>query len=71
MEEQNEIFINEYLYRLLLTFMESRDAEELAFALHRRVWDDIKETADEDNWTSADIDIALSRILRDTFCNNN
>ena len=60
-------YINEYIYRRFLVFMESRDAGEMAYALTDKVIDDITETADIENWNDCDIDIALSRIMLKTF----
>ena len=61
-------YINEYIYRRFLVFMESREAAEMAYALTDKVIKDIEETADIENWNSSDIDIALSRIMISTFC---
>lgn len=56
-------FINEHIYRRFLTFMESVDAGEMAYALTDEVMKDVLETADPDNWHSGDVDIALGRVL--------
>lgn len=64
-------YINEYIYRRFLVFMESRDAGAIADALTDKVIDDIVETADKENWNDCDIDIALSRIMLKTFVGEN
>ena len=60
--------INDYIYRMFLNFMESREAGEMAYALTDKVIDDMVETADADNWNTSDINLALSRIMISTFC---
>lgn len=60
-------YINEYIYRRFLVFMESADAGAIADALTDKVIEDITETADIEKWNSSDIDIALSRIMLKTF----
>ena len=60
--------INDYIYRMFLNFMESREAGEMAYALTDKVIEDMVETADVDNWNTSDINIALSRIMISTFC---
>lgn len=60
--------INDYIYRMFLNFMESREAGEMADALTNKVIEDMLETADTDNWYTSDIDLALSRIMISTFC---
>lgn len=57
--------INDYIYRMFLNFMESREAGEMAYALTDKVIEDIGETTG--NWNT-DIDMALSRIMISTFC---
>ena len=63
-------YINDYIYRMFLNFMESREAGEMAYALTDKVIEDMVETADVDNWNTSDINIALSRIMLETFCGN-
>lgn len=60
--------INDYIYRMFLNFMESREAGEMAYALTNKVIEDMLETADADNWNTSDINLALSRIMISTFC---
>ena len=60
--------INDYIYRMFLNFMESREAGEMAYALTNKVIEDMVETADADNWNTSDINLALSRIMISTFC---
>lgn len=60
--------INDYIYRMFLNFMESREAGEMAYALTDKVIEDMVETADVDNWNTSDINLALSRIMISTFC---
>lgn len=60
--------INDYIYRMFLNFMESREAGEMAYALTDKVIEDMIETADVDNWNTSDINLALSRIMISTFC---
>ena len=67
MNKKQREYINEYLYRKLLGIVtESDDAENLTSAIEDRIVRDIEECADE-NWNSSDIDIAFSRLLKDTF----
>lgn len=66
--EQKRNYINEYIYRKFLVFMESREAGEMAYALTDKVIEDMAETADVDNWNDSDINMALSRIMISTFC---
>ena len=47
--------INNYIYRMFLNFMESREAGEMAYALTDKVIEDMVETADVDNWNTSDI----------------
>lgn len=65
MKKNSKEGVNDYLYsRILILVPDSIEAGEVANALQDDVMQDIKETADPDNWHSGDIDIALSRVLR-------
>ena len=70
MNEKDLKFINEHLYRKFLYFMESADASRLAESITDVVADDIMDTADPDKWNSSDINIALSRLLLNVFCDD-
>lgn len=70
MNEKDLKFINEHLYRNFLYFMESADAGRLAESITDAVADNIMETADPDKWNSSDINIALSRLLLNVFCDD-
>lgn len=63
MEREQLLYINEYMYRKFLHFMDSEDAGKIADALEDDVARDIEETADKDNWNSSDVDIAMTRVL--------
>ena len=67
MDKNGKRFIDEHLYRHFLHFMESSDASELASAITDDIATDIEETADSENWTSGDVDMALARLLLNTF----
>lgn len=67
MDNNGKKFIDEHLYRHFLHFMESADASELAAAITDDIATDIEETADSENWTSGDVDMALARLLLNTF----
>lgn len=65
MKSIRQQYVNGYLYRTLLHLIpDSVECGEVADALQDDVMQDIRETADSENWNSADIDIALSRVLR-------
>ena len=63
MSEKQIDFVREYIYRFFLHIADSIEAGKLAEALLQDVVEDIKETADPDEWGSGDIDIALTRVL--------
>lgn len=63
MDRGQFLYINEYMYRRFLNFMDSEDAGKIADALEDDVARDIEETADKDNWNSSDVEIAMTRVL--------
>lgn len=63
MDKGQLLYINEYMYRMFLHFMDSSDAGRLSDELQDDVVRDIEETADGDNWNSSDVNIAMSRVL--------
>ena len=63
MDRKQLFYINEYMYRRFLNFMNSEDAGKLSDALEDDVARDIEETADKDNWNSSDVEIAMTRVL--------
>ena len=63
MTDRNKEYINDYMYRMFMHFMDSSDAGRLSDELQDDVVSDIEETADSDNWNSSDVDIAMSRVL--------
>jgi hypothetical protein len=63
MDKGQLLYINEYMYRHFLNFMDSEDAGKIADALQDDVARDIEETADKDNWNSSDVEIAMTRVL--------
>ena len=67
MNERQRRYVNEYIYRKFLLFMDCSDASRLADSITDGIVNDIEETAGED-WHSGDIDIALSRLMVNTFC---
>jgi hypothetical protein len=63
MDRERLFYINDYIYRKFLNFMDSEDAGKIADALEDDVARDIEETADKDKWNSSDIEIAMTRVL--------
>lgn len=63
MTDRNKEFINDYMYRMFLHFMDSSDAGRLSDELEDDVVSDIEETGDGDNCNTSDVDIAMSRVL--------
>lgn len=65
----NEInFINELLYRMFLPIInDSADTGNIVDSIIDEVVEDVKETADEDNWNSEDVRIALARVIKKKF----
>ena len=63
MTDREKEYVNDYMYRMFLHFMDSSDAGRLSDELQDDVVRDIEETADDDNWNSSDVDIAMSRVL--------
>lgn len=63
MTDRDKEYVNDYMYRMFLHFMDSEDAGKIADALQDDVARDIEETADGDNWNSSDVEIAMTRVL--------
>ena len=63
MTDREKEYVNDYMYRMFLHFMDSSDAGRLSDELQDDVVSDIEETADGDKWNSSDVDIAMSRVL--------
>ena len=63
MDGKRRKYVEEYIYRKFLIFMDSCDATLFAESLAEDVVSDIEETADE-NFNGADIEIAITRVLK-------
>lgn len=69
METAKQVVVNNYIYRMLLNFMDSCDASEVADSITNEVLTDIEETADLE-FNHCDIEIAFARVLKKHLCNN-
>lgn len=56
--------VDDMIIKRLSNIMEYSDAQAIAYAICDEVLEDVKETADQHNWNSADVDIALVRVLK-------
>lgn len=61
-EEIEEIVVNDYTYRLLLSAMAEEYAGRIADKIYDEVAQDLHECADE-NWNDDDIRLAIGRVL--------
>lgn len=68
MSRTKEEIVNEYIYRMLLNFMDSCDASEIADSITDEVLTDIEETADIE-FNNCDIEIAFARLLKKHLIN--
>ena len=64
MDKDSKKSIKDYLYRMFISFADSRESDTLADRLTEPVARDIEESADEE-FNECDIDIALTRVLLD------
>jgi hypothetical protein len=63
-EEIKPMEIKPMIVSRLATIMETSDAEAIADVISLDVAQDVSETADQQNWNSADVDIAIVRVLK-------
>lgn len=63
MTDRNKEYINDYMYRMFMHFMDSSDAGRLSDELQDDVVSDIEETGDGDNCNWSDVDASMSRVL--------
>ena len=61
-------FIKVCVINRLSSFMDISDARNVADAVAEEIANDIEETADPERWHNGDVEIALSRLLVKTFC---
>lgn len=64
MDKESKKSIKDYLYRMFISFADSRESDTLADRLTEPVAEDIEESAGEE-FNECDIDIALTRVLLD------
>lgn len=56
--------VNGMIVKRLSSIMEYSNAQAIAYSIYDDIVEDVKETADKDNWTSEDVDIAIVRVLK-------
>ena len=64
MDTESKKSIKDYLYRMFISFADSRESDTLADRLTEPVAEDIEESVGEE-FNECDIDIALTRVLLD------
>lgn len=67
MKREDREYIKTYMIREIFSFMDSRDAEKIIDKMLPAVVKDINETADLEDWSNGDIDIAVKRVLLKKF----
>ena len=65
MEKKDIDFISECIYRRFLLFMDSNDANLISESILEDVVRDVEECADPKYWNSIDVDIAITRVLKE------
>lgn len=68
MKEDDIKFIRQIVFSFLLRIMgDFADTEKIVDMVINEVIEDVKETADPDNWGAEDVRIALARAIKKKF----